>query len=122
MTCSSGLVAASVLLFATGCANDATCPAWSFPAVQVHLKSATDRSAIVGALGEVREGQYRDSLLDLLDGWYMAAENRAGTYTVHVESPGYSPWDTTGVYVEQVGGSCPTVSTEILEVRLEPVQ
>jgi hypothetical protein len=73
-------------------------------------------------LGEVRDGEYRDSLVDLGDGSYMAAENHAGTYTVNVESPGYSPWDTTGVYVEQVGGSCPTVQTKVLEVRLQPTE
>jgi hypothetical protein len=111
-----------VLLFATGCADDITCPAWSFPAVQVNLESAATGSPIIGALGEVRDGEYRDSLVDLGDGSYMAAENNPGTYSVHVESPGYSPWDTTGVHVEQVGGSCPTVQSEMLEVRLQPTQ
>ena len=110
------------LPFATSCAEDITCPAWSFPAVVVHLESATTASAIIGALGEVRDGQFRDSLLDLEDGSYMVAENRPGTYAVHVETQDYVPWDTAGVEVLQVGGSCPTVETEILQVRLEPVQ
>jgi hypothetical protein len=111
-----------VLLFVTGCADDITCPAWSFPAIQVNLESAATGSGITGAVGEVRDGEYRDSLVDLGDGSYIAAENHAGTYTVNVESPGYSPWDTTGVYVEQIGGSCPTVETEMLEVRLQPTE
>jgi hypothetical protein len=71
-------------------------------------------------LGEVQDGEYHDSLVDLGNGSYMAAENNPGTYNVNVESPGYSPWDTTGVHVGQVGGACPTVETEILEVRLQP--
>jgi uncharacterized integral membrane protein len=117
----SSLAAVSVLLFATGCANDITCPAWSFPAVLVHLESAIDGAALTGALGEVRQGTYRDSLQDLLDGSYMAAENRPGTYSVQLELADYLPWDTAGVFVEEVGGSCRTVNTEILEVKLEPV-
>jgi len=120
MLCCRGVLVLPVLLFATGCADDVTCPAWSFPAVQLNLKSAVRGSPIVGALGEVQDGEYRDSLVDLGDGSYMAAENNPGTYSVNVESPGYSSWDTSGVHVEQVGGACPTVETEILEVLLQP--
>ena len=122
MTRFRGYLAVSALLWGTGCAGDPTCPAWAFPAVLVHLESATTGAPVIGALGEVQEGSYRDSLLDYGDGSYAAAENRSGTYTVHLESPGYSPWDTTGVFVEQVGGACPTVDTEILEVDLVPAQ
>jgi hypothetical protein len=120
MTCYRTLVLLALSVFATGCAEDITCPAWSFPAVQVNLEPATTGSGIIGALGEVSAGEYRDSLLDLGNGSYTAAENRTGIYTVHVQSPGYAPWDTSGVEVEQVGGSCPTVETEILDVRLQP--
>jgi hypothetical protein len=120
MACCRSVVVLPVLLFGTGCADDLTCPAWSFPAVQVNLKSSVSGSPILGALGEVQDGEYRDSLVDLGDGTYMAAENNPGTYSVRVESSGYSPWDTTGVHVEQVGGACPTVETEILEAGLEP--
>jgi hypothetical protein len=115
-------VALSAPVFSTACDQDITCPAWSFPAVAVQLKSATSGEAIIGALGEVRDGQYRDSLIDSGDGGYTAAENRAGTYAVHVERQGYLAWDTTGIEVLQVGGSCPTVETEIFEVRLAPAQ
>jgi hypothetical protein len=112
----------SMLLFATGCGNDITCPAWSFPAVQVNLESAAAGSPIIGAVGEVQDGEYHDSLVDLRDGSYTAAENNPGTYSVHVESAGYSRWDTTGVHVEEVGGACRTVSTEVLEVRLQSTE
>src|ERR671920_684760 len=113
-----GLLVLAALVCATGCADDIVCPAWSFPAVQLNLESAATGSPIVGALGEVQDGEYHDSLVELGDGSYMAAENNPGTYSVKVESPGYSPWDTTGVHVEEVGGACPTVQTEVLEVRL----
>jgi hypothetical protein len=114
------LLVVPTLLFAAGCSEDIVCPAWSFPAVQVNLESAATGSPIIGASGEVQDGEYRDSLVDLGDGSYTAAENHPGTYSVSVESAGYSPWDTTGVHVEQVGGACPTVETEMLEVRLQP--
>jgi hypothetical protein len=91
MTCGRGVLVMPMLLFAAGCADDMTCPAWSFPAVQVNLESAATGSPIVGALGEVQDGEYHDSLVDLGNGSYMAAENNPGTYNVNVESPGYSP-------------------------------
>jgi hypothetical protein len=72
--------------------------------------------------GEVQDAQHRDSLFDSGDGGYTVAYDRAGTYTVHVESQGYLPWDTTGIDVRQVGGSCPTVETEVLNARLVPAQ
>ena len=122
MICCRSVLVLPMLLFATGCADDIYCPAWSFPAIQVNLKSADTGSPIIGALGEVQDGEYRDSLVDLGDGSYMAAENNPGTYSVNVESPAYSPWDTTRVHVEQVGGACPTVETQLLEVRLQPTQ
>jgi hypothetical protein len=115
-----GYVVLLALPLGTGCADDVTCPAWSFPAVLVRLESATSAAPIIGAVGEVREGGYSDSLFDAQDGSYTAAYDRAGTYTVRLERQGYSPWDTAGVTVRRVGGSCPTVETEILEVRLVP--
>jgi hypothetical protein len=105
---------------ATGCADSPTCPAWAYPAVQVSLKSAATGSPILGARGEVRDGRYRDSLVDHLDGKYSAAANRAGTYAVHLEREGFAPWDTSGVFVEPVGGACPTVDTERLNARVQP--
>lgn len=70
------VVTLGLLLVATGCDGGVTCPAWSFPAVSAHLTSATDGSALLGALGEVRDEEYRDSLFASGDGYYVAAYDR----------------------------------------------
>lgn len=110
------------LLLGTGCDQQVTCPAWSFSAVSVHVASAGEASPILAARGEVRDAGYRDSLFALGDGYYEAAANRAGTYTVRVESEGYAAWDTTGVRASGVGGACATVETARIEARLAPAQ
>ena len=116
------LVALIALPLVFGCSEDVTCPEWSYPAVLVHLSSASSAAPIIGAVGQVQDQQYRDSLFDSGDGSYTAADNRPGLYTVHVEYQRYSPWDTAGVQVSQVGGACRTVETEILQVQLVPAQ
>lgn len=108
------------LLLGAGCDQQVTCPAWSFPAVSVQVSAAGDASPILGARGEVSDGGFRDSLLALGDGYYQAADNRAGTYAVHLESEGFAAWDTTGVTASSVGGACATVETAHIEARLAP--
>jgi hypothetical protein len=122
MVCFRRLVTLGSLLLGTGCDEGVTCPSWSFPAVSALVTSATDGSLLLGALGEVRDGEYRDSLLALGDGHYAAAYDRGGTYAVHIEREGYAAWDTTGVSVSETGGACSTVETEHVEARLVPAQ
>ncbi len=110
------------LLLGTGCNEGVTCPAWSFPAVSAHVTSATDGSSLLGALGEVREGEYRDSLFANGDGHYVAAYDRGGMYAVHIEREGYAAWDTAGVSVSETGGACSTVETEHVNARLVPIE
>jgi hypothetical protein len=110
------------LLLGTGCDDGVTCPAWSFAAVSAHVTSAPDGSPLLGALGEVRDGEYRDSLFASGDGYYVAAYDRGGTYAVHIEREGYGTWDTTGVNVSESGGACSTVETEHVAARLVPTQ
>ena len=81
-------------------------------------RSAADGSLVLGALGEVRDGAFRDSLSALGDGNYVAAYDRGGTYAVRVESEGHLPWDTAGVWVSETGGACSTVQTELVNARL----
>jgi hypothetical protein len=111
----------SAVLLASGCGEYPTCPQWSFPAVSLRVTSAATGAPLVDARGEVRDGDYRDSLENFLDGSYQAAPNRPGTYSVHLEQAGYAPWDTSGMAVQAVGGDvCTTVDTEFATARLEP--
>lgn len=109
-------------LLGTACDQEVTCPAWSFAAVSVHATSATDASPLLQAVGEVQDGNYRDSLLAMGDGYYQAAPNRGGSYAVRIESQGFTTWDTAGVIVTEVGGACATVDTEHVEARLAPAE
>ena len=118
MRCFPSDVGLPVLAFTTGC-YEIPCNPVPVPAVEVHLESAADGSAIIGALGEVRDGHYRDSFVDLNDGWYMAANDRPGTYVVHMESRGYAPLDTSA-HASDFGRSCPNIATARIEARLEP--
>lgn len=111
----------SSVLLASGCGEDPTCPQWAFPAVSLRVTSAATGTALIDAQGEVRDGSYRDSLENFLDGTYHAAVNRPGTYSVYLEQAGHAPWDTSGIAVEGVGGECTTVDTEVVAVRLEPI-
>jgi hypothetical protein len=108
------------LLLGSACSEGATCPAWSFPAVSARVRSDADGAPLLGALGEVREGTYRDGLQSFGDGQYVAAYDRGGTYAVHIEAPGFISWDTVGINVEETGGACSTVTTEDISARLSP--
>jgi hypothetical protein len=105
------------------------------PAVEVEVRdAATGAPAACNALLIVREGAYVDSAAynnydrhfpadttrgcerepDLLR--LTAADERAGTYTVRVEKPGYAAWERAGVRAR--AGEC-HVETVRLEVLLE---
>jgi hypothetical protein len=103
------------------CDEAAVCPAASFAGVHVHALSAADATPILGALGEVRDGSYADSLVELGEGGYEAAYDRPGTYAVHLEHAGYEGWDTSGVVVHDSGGDCPLITTVQVGARLAPV-
>jgi hypothetical protein len=111
----------ALLLLGTACGEDVYCLQGSYPAVLAQVTSAADGSPLLGALGVVREGGYRDSLSPLGDGQYAAAYDRGGVYAVHIEREGYAPWDTTGITVSETGGACSTVETEQVEARLGPI-
>jgi hypothetical protein len=121
MTNSRAWSAVAVLLLA-GCGEDVACLQGIFAAVSVHALSAEDATPLLGARGVVSDGTYRDSLLEVGQGYYEGAPGRAGTYAVHLEHAGYAAWDTAGVVVQSTPGACPMVETEHLEARLPPAE
>lgn len=48
----------------------------------------------------------------------LAGGFRKGTYAVHAESPGYLPYDTTGIVVRLSSGACPDFITQRFTVRM----
>jgi hypothetical protein len=121
MTNSRACSALAALLLA-GCGEDVNCPQGIFAAVSVHAVNAQDATPLIGARGVVSDGPYRDSLLEVGQGYYEGASGRAGLYAVHLELAGYAAWDTTGVLVQSTPGPCAMVETELLEARLFAAQ
>jgi hypothetical protein len=99
-----------------------SCLQGAFPAITVQVVTEADGGPILGATGEVLDQAYRDNLQENGGGSYSAAEERPGTYAVHVERAGYSSWDTTGVRVRETGGPCSMVVTENLQAQLSSTQ
>jgi hypothetical protein len=120
MTLGEVLTASALAVFVAGCSDSVGCLQGSFPAINAHVTSAARGAPLVAALGEVREGSYRDSLVGFGDGTYVAAYDRGGIYDVHVEHADFASWDTTGVRVEETGGACSMVLTQDIQARLQP--
>jgi hypothetical protein len=121
MTKSRAWSALAVLLL-TGCGEDVSCLQGIFAAVSVHALSAEDATPLLGARGVVSDGTYRDSVLEVGQGYYEGAPGRAGTYAVRLELAGYAAWDTAGVLVQSTPGPCAMVETERFEARLLPAE
>ena len=86
MTKSRAWSALAVLLLA-GCGEDVNCLQGIFAAVSVHALSAAEAAPLLGVRGVVSDGTYRDSLVEVGQGYYEGASGRAGMYTVHLELP-----------------------------------
>jgi hypothetical protein len=95
------------------CMDAGICTLSIEPAVEVEVRDqTTDQFLSTAPRGVVREGAYQDSLT--VSGFtsdvpprvrtLIAAGERAGTYTVHLEADGYQPWDTARVRVGE--GDC----------------
>jgi hypothetical protein len=114
--------AALTPLLIVACDDPAICLPEEFAAVTVHALSATaDSTPVIDARGDVRDGSFADSLVEAGQGYYDAAEGRAGTYAVHLEHPSYTAWDTSGVVVLSHGEGCPVLGTQV-EARLAPIE
>ena len=126
----SALVLGSVIL--AGCNNpfggDYSCPEVISPAVVVEIRDARTGAPLANdARGAVHDGAYVDSLTPyegtgtgagpLLLISRRAADERAGTYSVEVNHPGYRTWTLAGV--RAVAGQC-GVKTRRLSASLEP--
>jgi hypothetical protein len=115
-------ISLSAVLLLAGCGGDINCLQGIFAAVSVHALSARDATLLLGARGVVSDGTYRDSLLEIGQGYYEGASGRAGTYAVRLELAGYAAWDTAGVLVQSSPGPCAMVETARLEARLLPTE
>jgi hypothetical protein len=118
----------AIALLALGCEFVVTCPTGIAPGLELDVRSAaTGRPAWFGIRGTVRDGDYVDSVLNAVGEpdtsqatLIPAAWGRAGVYDVHLERPGFSPWDTARVTVSRSGGSCPAIRTVRVVARLQP--
>jgi hypothetical protein len=113
-----------VLGVSTGCSDPEACTAEARRAVEVEPHDGlSDEFIAVAARGVVRDGPFEDSLRVVryigsdpaLPVALGAAEERPGTYAVHLQADGYVPWDTTGVQVASDGCH---VRTAVLSPRL----
>lgn len=102
------------------------CPAVAEPAVIVEVRSAaTGAPEAKNASGVLVDGTYTDSLRvteETGEGIPLALAGgfeRAGTYTVRIEKPGFEAWVRDGVEVDE--GECGP-KTERLTARLEPTE
>jgi hypothetical protein len=117
------LAAAGLLM---GCSDPAACTANIERAVEVEVREAgTDQYLADVTRGVVRDGSYSDSLRVVgyigtdpaLPTLLGAADERPGTYQVHLEAEGYGDWDTTGV---RAGFDGCHVTTARFTARLQP--
>jgi hypothetical protein len=109
-------------LILAACGEDATCLPGVLAAVSVHALSAAEATPVLDAHGEVHDGSFTDSLLEVGEGYYEAAPNRPGTYGVHLEADSYTAWDTSGIVVPSQGRGCPLIETTQVEARLIPLE
>jgi hypothetical protein len=105
-------------------ASPVVCTANFAPAIVVEVRDGAGQPAADGARGAVHDGAYVDSLRpNVWDGGqllgFRAAYERAGTYTVTVEKPGYQSWQVDGVRVTR--DEC-HVRTQRLVATLVPAQ
>jgi hypothetical protein len=110
-------------LLLAGCpsANPVACTAEAIASVTVELHDAVTGSPIAqGARGMLREGAYTDSMVALGPATLMPAQTweRAGTYTVTVEKPGYQGATRENVVVAR--GRC-HVDGQLLRIDLQPL-
>ena len=96
-------------LLSAGCGGDnggVACTASVDPGVVVTVVDATTlRPAADGATATLTEGNYTETMqpgvtngtIPLID--FRGAFERAGTYTMRVTKPGYTPFEQTGIVV-----------------------
>ncbi|MFL5447159.1 MAG: hypothetical protein ACJ8A6_11775 [Gemmatimonadales bacterium] len=110
----------------SGCSEPAACTLELRRAVQVEVRDAVSDDYIAGVVhGAVRDGSFEDSLRVV--GWtgtdpgvtttLGGADERPGTYAVHLKGAEYQAWDTARVQVSRDECHVQTVS---FTARLTP--
>lgn len=120
-------VAACAFLLLIGCDfGNPICPAVAEPAVIVEVRNAvTDDPEAENADGVLVDGEYTDSLRineETDEGIPVALAGgfeRAGTYAVRIDKPGFQTWTREGVDVDE--GKCGP-KTKRLKARTEPTE
>ena len=120
---SASLVTASLV---GACSDPGACTLDILPAVVVEVRDASTDTLIAGLVrGIVTDGAFEDSLRVIgslgtdpaVPTTLGGADERAGTYAVHLEGPAYEAWDTAGVRVSR--DAC-HVRTATFTARLTP--
>jgi len=108
------------------CSDPGACLLNVVPAVEVEVRDASTDEFIASIVrGILRDGAFADSLRVVaslgtdpaLATTLGGADERPGTYEVHLEGSGYEPWDTTNVRVTR--DDC-HVHTATFTARLTP--
>jgi hypothetical protein len=91
-------------------------------AIEVRPEDAGTAAPLAAtATGTVQFGGYLDSFVQGPSSYAgpdtLAAGRRAGTYSVHIDVPGYAPFDTTGVGVRLIGSPCASLETQRFTAR-----
>lgn len=121
------LLAACTLLLLAGCDfGNPICPATAEPAVIVEVRDAvTEDPEAENAEGVLIDGDYTDSLRiqeetdDGIPVTLAGGFERAGTYSVRIDKPGFQTWTRDDVDVDD--GECGP-ETERLNARIEPTE
>ena len=122
-TLGASLVTTSLV---SACSDPGACTADVLPAVAVDVRDASTDSFVAGLVrGVVTDGAFEDSLRVIgslgtdppVPTTLGGADERAGTYAVHLEGAGYEAWDTAGVRVTR--DDC-HVRTATFTARLTP--
>jgi hypothetical protein len=121
----SGPATIAISLLLVGCTGPTPCLPNVAAGITVRaLEAGTEKNVTDGARGTVAEGTYVDSLRPAeVDAAgrvqrLSAADERAGTYGVFVERPGYQAVSLSGV--EVTAGDC-HVHTVALDLTMVPI-
>jgi hypothetical protein len=110
----------------SACSDPGVCTTDILPAVAVEVRDASTDGFIAGLVrGVVTDGAFEDSLRVIgslgtdppVQTTLGGADERAGTYEVHLEAAAYEAWDTAGVRVTR--DDC-HVRTATFTARLAP--
>lgn len=81
--------------------------------------ATTNAPAGQSAVATARDGSYAETLISYMDGLtFVGASERAGSYDISVNSPGYQPWTRDDV---EVGSGRCHVESRTVEARLNPI-